>query len=298
MSMPSGQAVALTSGRYRATVVEVGAGLRRLTRDGLDLVTPYREEEMCSGGRGQLLLPWPNRIADGRYEFAGATHQLPLSEPAKGNAIHGLTRWTRWTLVGQGPARARWGLRLPPQPGYPWSLDLSVDYVLDDEGLTVSITAVNTGDQPAPYAAGFHPYLTVGRRIDGCRLTIPADTVCASDERGLPGMAEPAGSLGVDFRVGRAIDDTVLDAAFGGLHHDSGRAVAELVDPETGRATRLWVDEAFRWLQVYTGEGQPDLERHAVAIEPMTSPPNAFVSGRDVVVLPPGGSHVASCGIG
>ena len=76
MASPSGIDVTIRNGPYEAHVVEVGAGLRTLTRDGLDVVAGYGADEMCSGGRGQLFIPWPNRIEDGRYEFDGPRLQL------------------------------------------------------------------------------------------------------------------------------------------------------------------------------------------------------------------------------
>ncbi len=294
---PSGTNITIESGDYRATVVEVGAGLRTLTRSGLDLVAGYAADQMCTGGRGQVLLPWPNRVEDGRYGFGGEDWQLPLSEPAHGNAIHGLTRWVPWTLLGSGPSNARWGARLHPQTGYGGDLDLVVDYRLSDDGLRVETSATNVGDRPAPYGAGAHPYLTVGRPADDCELLLPAATRCGSDERGLPGPPEPAGRHGFDFRSRRRIGSTVIDDAFGDIEYVDGRAWAELRDPDTGRSARLWLDTSYRWLQVFTGEGQGDLSRQAVAIEPMTCPANSFRSTVDLVVLGPGDIHQAVFGI-
>lgn len=297
MAAPSGRNVGLEYGDYRATVVEVGAGLRTLSRSGLDLVNGYGGEQMCAGGRGQVLLPWPNRIEDGRYSFAGRHWQLPLTEPEHANAIHGLTRWIGWTLLDSDPSRARWGCHLHPQPGYGGDLELVVTYQLSDQGLRVETSATNVGDTPAPYGAGAHPYLTVGRLIDGCELRLPAATRCASSARGLPGPAEPADAHGFDFRTRRRIGSTVFDDVFGSIEYDDGRAWAELRDPDNGRSTRLWLDSSYRWLQVFSGEGQGDLARQAVAVEPMTCPPNAFASTIDLVVLGPGDTHRAAFGI-
>src|SRR5262245_29396426 len=108
MTSPSGRAVHLTSDEYEAVVVEVGAGLRSLTRGGHDVVAGYGPEEMASGGRGQLLLPWPNRVRDGRYRFGGRRQQLALTEPAHGNAAHGLTRWVNWSLLDHDASSAVW----------------------------------------------------------------------------------------------------------------------------------------------------------------------------------------------
>lgn len=293
----SGINVDLEYADYRATVVEVGAGLRTLTKAGADLVAGYGEDEMCSGGRGQILLPWPNRIADGRYEFALKKWQLPLTEPGRRNASHGLTRWANWTLAEQTPSRARWTYVLHPQPGYRGLLELSVDYQLSDLGLRVETTATNIGRRAAPYGAGAHPYLTVGRPIDDCELTLPAATRCPSTVRGLPGAPEPVRAGGFDFRRPRVIGAAVFDDVFGDLDHAEGAATAELRDPDSGRSATIWVDDAYRWVQVFSGEGQGALARQALAVEPMTCPANAFTSTVDLVILKPGNTHRAIYGI-
>src|SRR6266516_3945170 len=86
----------IEAGQYRATVTELGAGLRELVFRGAPLITGYEADQLPPAGAGQLLAPWPNRIDGGRYEFGGASLQLELSEAARGNAIHGLTRWANW----------------------------------------------------------------------------------------------------------------------------------------------------------------------------------------------------------
>lgn len=298
MAAPSGRNVDLEYGDYRATVVEVGAGLRTLTRAGDDLVVGYGPSDVCTGDRGQLLLPWPNRIEDACYRFDGTQWQLPVSEPALSNAIHGLVRWVGWELLDSSAAGARWGCTLYPQPGYGGQLELTVDYLLSVEGLRVETSATNVGLGPAPYGTGMHPYLTVGRPIDECELTLPAAERHPSDDRGLPGAAEPVGRHGFDFRQRRRVDDAIFDDAFSGLTYGAdGRAWTELLDPASGRAVSMWVDSSYRWLQVFSGEGQGELCRQALAVEPMTCPPNAFVSGLDLVVLQPGASHRAVFGI-
>jgi aldose 1-epimerase len=298
MNSPSGQSVALRSGGYEAEVVEVGAGIRSLRKDSHDVVAGYPADEMSSGGRGQVLLPWPNRIEDGSYEFDGQAYQLGLSEAPARNAIHGLTRWVNWQLASRSATHAAWTYRLHPQSGYPFSLDLAVDYTLSDLGLRVDISATNTGDHRAPYGHGVHPYLTVGRRIDDCELTLPATTRCEVDDRGLPGPPEPVAGGPYDFTSARLIGGTVLDHPFTGLPGGGVAASVLLRDPDTNRTATLTADPTYRWLQVFSGETLPAGAREALAVEPMTCPPNAFRSGVDLIVLEPGESHTAGFTIG
>jgi aldose 1-epimerase len=293
MSSPAGQAVVLRSGEYEAEVVEVGGGIRTLRKGSEDVVAGYGADEMSTGGRGQILLPWPNRIEDGSYEFDGRVHQLGLSEAPSRNAIHGLTRWVNWQLASESATHAAWTYRLHPQSGYPFLLDLSIDYTLSDSGLRVDISATNAGEGPTPYGHGSHPYLTVGRRIDDCELTLPATSRCDVDDRGLPGAPEPVVDGPYDFTSARLIADTVFDNPFTGLREDGAPTAVILRDPGSGRTATLTADAAYPWLQVYSGETLSSGAREALAVEPMTCPPNAFRSRVDLIVLEAGESHTA-----
>ena len=99
MIAPSGEQIAIAVGDQQAVIVEVGGGLRSYSASGLDLVDGYGADEMSSSGRGQVLIPWPNRLEGGSYEFDGKHHQLPLNEPERRNAIHGLVRWAAWNVA-------------------------------------------------------------------------------------------------------------------------------------------------------------------------------------------------------
>lgn len=189
---PSGRQVEIAVGEQCAWVVEVGGGLRAYSARGREMLDGYASDEMCSSARGQCLVPWPNRIRDGRYEFAGMPQQLPLTEPERQNAIHGLTRWANWTIAERAADGVTMEHLLHPQPGYPHTLRLAVEYRLDSDGLTVRTTATNVGASACPYGAGAHPYLTVGTpTVDSVVLQAPGRTRLTSDERGIPIGVEP-----------------------------------------------------------------------------------------------------------
>ena len=155
MIPPSGEQFELVRGAQHAVVVEVGGGLRSYG----DVVLGYRVDEMCSAGRGQVLEPWPNRLAGGTYAFDGETYQLAVSEPRSGSAIHGLVRWASWHPVEREEARVVMEHVLHPQPGYPFLLRLRVEYALADHGLSVRTIAENIGELACPFGAGHHPYI-------------------------------------------------------------------------------------------------------------------------------------------
>ncbi|MDQ2895787.1 MAG: galactose mutarotase, partial [Actinomycetota bacterium] len=185
-AVPSGEQHTITHGAQRVVAVQVGGGLRSYSADGQDVLDGYAPGEMCSGGRGQLLAPWPNRVAGGRWQHAGRPMQLALTEPEAGNAIHGLVRWAAWAVAEHEPDRVRLIHRLHPQPGWPGTLDLRVEYRLTADGLTVASEAVNVGPEPCPYGIGAHPYLTLGTpSIDPILLELPARSRLQADDQGI-----------------------------------------------------------------------------------------------------------------
>jgi aldose 1-epimerase len=297
MTIPlTGTQYDIEAGDYRATVTELGAGLRELMVTGTPLVTSYDADQLPPHGAGQLLTPWPNRVDGGRYSFGGAEYQLALSEPASGNAIHGLTRWIPWLRVAHD--RSEVTLRSVPhgQQGYPFAVQVEVRYRLDAEsGLHVTVSAANKGSRPAPWGVGQHPYLTVATpTVDDCELTLPADRWLPADKRGIPsGAALDVAGSEFDFRTPRKLGGTRLDHAFTGLRREpDGLAWVRLSAGAAG--TALWADAGYRWLQVFTGDPlEPAHRRTALAVEPMTCPPNAFVTGEDLLVLQPG--EAVSC---
>jgi aldose 1-epimerase len=296
---PSGEQIELVHGDQRVVVVEVGGGLREYTLGGRNVLDGYGVDEMSSSGRGQVLIPWPNRIQDGRYSFDGQDHQLPLDDVEEQDAIHGLVRWGSWIAGDRAANRVVMEHALHPQPGYPFSLALSVEYLLSEEGLLVRTTATNRGPRPCPYGSGNHPYLMApGSRVDSLTLRVPGDTLLRSDERGIPVDSLPAEGTDYDFRRPRVIGSTVLDHAFTDLARgEDGRARVELRAPDRGEGITLWADEAYPYLMVFTGDPLPDVNRRSLAVEPMTCPPNAFRSGEGLIRLEPGQSLTGTWGI-
>jgi aldose 1-epimerase len=298
---PSGRQYTIAYGDHRAHVTQVGATLRSYTYDGHDVIDGFAIAERATDGRGQVLAPWPNRLSHGRYTFGRHDCQAPLNEPSRNNAIHGLVRWLDWSPVTHEEDSVTLSCAVRPQPGFEWQLDLQVTYELDDAGLTVTLEASNGDSDRAPFGAGFHPYLTLGTpAIDSLHLTIPAAghlDAGAPDEQPAP---VPVDDRGLDFRRSRQLGGAQLDDCFGDLiRGDDGRAVARLDDPHGGRSVELWVDDAYRYLMVYSSDqvGRPERRRTAVAIEPMTCPPNALRSGTDLVELEPGQSWQGAWGI-
>lgn len=295
----SGQQFEISHGRQRATIVEVGGGLRQHSVGGHELLDGYGLRARCTGARGLPLIPWPNRIRDGAYTFGGTRYQVPLTEPDKHNAIHGFLRWRNWACRRHDTERVVMGTVLNPMMGYPFAVDVTVDYRLDDRGLTVCTQATNVGDDTCPYGAGQHPYLCVGTDlVDPCSLQLDAALYLPTDDRGLPtGDLDVDGSA-FDFRGGRTIGDQEVDHTFTDLaRDDDGLAWVRLTAPD-GRRVAVWVDESYPFVELYTSHTQPPPHyRTGLGVEPMTCAPNAFRTGEGLIRLEPGQSTSATWGI-
>ena len=296
---PSGEQYEIVAGSQRATIVEVGGGIREYSDRGRAVLHPYDVDAMCDGAHGAPLIPWPNRLADGQYRFDGTDYQVDLTEPEKHNAIHGFLRWRSWRLQDRGPDYVVMGIRLHPMSGYPFTLDVAVRYQLDDAGLTVTTTATNSGRATLPYAHGQHPYLSPGDgTINECTLHLEADTRIDTDtERQLPTGVEPVAGTPYDFREPRTIGDLQVDYAFTDLARDrDGRAWIRLTGTDRDTAA-IWVDESYPIIEVYTADTlEPERQRRGLGSEPMTCAPNAFQTGERILRLAPGDSITTAWG--
>jgi aldose 1-epimerase len=298
--VPSGEQYELTAGDYRATIVEVGGGVRSCDRGERPVLHPYPVEAMADGAHGAPLIPWPNRLADGKYRFDGTDYQVGLTEPEKHNANHGFLQWRCWEPREQTADRIVMATRLHPLQGYPFALDVGIEYTLTPAGLTVRTTATNLGDTACPYGCGQHPYLSPGTGlIDDCEIELDAGTrILTSADRQLPTGTESVVGTPYDFRRARRLGDLRVDHAFTDLARDEdGRAWLRLHGSD-GLTAQLWVDSRYPLIAVFTSDPlAPDRRRTGLGAEPMTCPPNAFQTGEQVIRLERGASITTSWGV-
>lgn len=295
----AGSEYVLRADDYEAVITEAGATLRVLRRHGRDLVVPFEANGVPPTMRGALLLPWPNRTANGRYRFDGVHHQLEITEPATGHALHGFAATARFTPSDVRTDRIVLHAEIGPRPGYPWRLIAEVTFVLSIGGLTQEIIVINSSDTATPIGIGGHPYLLAGApasgAVDAWSLTVPArQALLISHDQMLPTALvdvtdHDGGAL--DFRRGRAIRGTVLNQSFTDLERtEEGAAVVRVIDDRSGIGTEIEWDGRCRWVQLYTADhAEGDAYRHALAVEPMTCPPDALNSEQDLLRILPGG---------
>ena len=285
-------------------IAALAAALRSLSVDGVQLTEPYGPDVVAPMGCGMVLAPWPNRVRDAVWQLDGEPQQLDVTEPKFQNAIHGLLRNTGYALVAKTEASLTLGALIAPQHGWPFLLDTRVRYQIEAGGLTVTHEVTNRSPRPAPWAVGAHPYLRVGDvPSEELTVTITGASRLELDDRLNPVAthALPAGGDG-ELRAGVPARGLDLNTAYGGLANIDGRADVAWLTADDGRRTTLWADPAFGWIQAYTPSQFPRDTAHggpgfAIALEPMTAPPNALNSGVGLIELAPGASWHGSWGL-
>ncbi|MCM3778197.1 aldose 1-epimerase family protein [Microbacterium hydrocarbonoxydans] len=290
---PTGNQVHLQLGEVSAQIAQVGASLRSLRIGSVDLVAPYPEDAPTPSGSGVVLVPWPNRVRDGRWDDDGIERQLAITEPKFGNASHGLLRFTAYEIT-EGASAATLRAWVVPQTGYPYLLETSVTYTLRADGIDVEHVITNRSETPAPVAVGSHPFLTIGDVAEAdLVLRVSADTAIETDERMLPVGTHP---IDPAVRDGVRVGDVSLDTGFIDLERDAdGLARHSLTAPD-GRRLTLWQGEGYEVVQVFTTDKYPGRPL-AVAMEPMTAPADAFNSGTGLRRLAPGETWTLRWGI-
>ncbi|MGZ3141003.1 aldose 1-epimerase family protein [Lentzea chajnantorensis] len=281
-----------------AVITTVGAGLRSFEVNGVPYVETFGPDEKPPMSAGAVLVPWPNRTAGACWTLDGEVQHLEVTEPARGNAIHGLVRRRPWSVLEHTGSLVTLETVIDPQPGWPAALRTTVSYALDDNGLTIAHHVTNVGELATPFGVGTHPYPRAGNAsTDSCTLTLAATTVLPLDlERMVPsGPAVPVEGTSYDFRAGRPLAGVQLDTPFGGCEPGRDGLVRHSLAGD-GWGVELWADPDFRWVQVYTPEAYPGRGR-AVAVEPMTCPPDALNSGVDLIWVAPGESWGARWGV-
>ncbi|MDX1870812.1 aldose 1-epimerase family protein [Mycolicibacterium sp. 120266] len=289
----------LAEGPVHAVITGVGAAIRTLAVGGVDLTPGYPPDRQRPFYSGTVLAPWPNRVRDARWSYRGTTQLLDVTEPQRGNALHGLLCFSEYRRLEQTDNTVTLSAQVFPQHGYPFHLDTRVTYRLTDDGLHATHTVDNLGQDPAPVALGTHPFLCIGGvPTSELTLTVAADTHIDVDERLNPTGTSPVQGGYWDLRAGRRVADLDLDDAWTGLHITDGGSLHSLRAPD-GQTVSVWADEQFAYIQVFTTRRYPMGDRFvtAVAVEPMTAPADALNSGAGLRWLEPGDSWSASWSI-
>jgi aldose 1-epimerase len=294
-----------------AVIARRGATLLSWLPGGFpDVIDGYRDEEEFrtqDGVRCGLMAPFSNRIRGARYTFDGQQHDLMPGVPESERLVyHGFLRLLDCDVVsvdaGDRAATVRLAttaIRPGAFPGYPFAVDLEIEYTLTARGLTVGLTGQNVGERPAPYGSGWHPYFRLGAGpVDRLELHVPARATIRADDALIPLDGDRAVADEVPFRTPRLLGDAVLDVAYTDLARDAdGVARTVLRDPATGDA--LTVRQSDGLMHVFTGDTLARDRRTSIALEPVELMTDAFnrPDCADAVVLAPGAQREFRFGV-
>lgn len=272
-----------------AVIGTEGAALIGLSVNNFDLIEPNTRDGLYAG---KILAPWPNRIKDGKYTFNKKDYQLPINEVSKNNSLHGLVANCLWEITFQNQSKVILQNLLTQPEIYPGKLQLQVTYEIIESGVEIAVLSENIGDIPAPYGVSIHTYIVAGASVKNNELflQIPADQFLEVDaERLLPIKLQPVTGSNFDFINSKKISDLFIDHAF--KYSSNYPRSISLLNAE-GQGIEMIFDDQSKWIQIHTADRDLRADsRMAVAIEPMTCPPDAFNSGIDLIVLEPGKKH-------
>ena len=276
----------LTNGDAAAVINLVGSALVGL-RFGEHEVIPEIDLEPKVFA-GTLLTPWPNRIANGSYQFEGREYHLPKRD-GLGNALHGLVDENLAEVVEQSASEVVLVTHVLAAQGYPSDLKVESRFSLGAGELIVSYTVTNQGSHIAPVGIGTHPYFPFSSET---KVEVNAKFAAVHGKDMLPKTEISAAELGLGPGSQAQVSQLSLDTQFTGLGDPVARVFAE------GFEFDIWQENA-NWLMVYTTGNFPWKSGmgNAIAIEPQTCPADAFNSGVDLKVLASGESTSMRWGI-
>lgn len=307
----SGAQFLLRRGASLARVGEVAAVLREFAVDGTRYTETWPDSVTPPMSCGAVLMPWPNRVAGGRWIWDGQEQQLALTEPARGNAIHGLLHDTAYRATRIAEDNVTLEASIYPRHGWPFTLDTAVTYALTPRGLRVTHEVTNVGAGPAIFGCGAHPYLRIGDvPTEDLTLTLRAGSVYVADDRMIPVEKRALEGDLANLPSGLSLRGQDLDTGFADLHlvpagdgYDAAHFEHTLTAPD-GRTLTLWADADFAYTIAFTPQAFPNDQsrepagtHRAIAVEPMTCPTDALNSRDGLIRLEPGETWHASWGL-
>jgi aldose 1-epimerase len=192
------------------------------------------------------LLPWCNRLRDGRFEWNGRGVRLPPNRDGSPHTLHGIGWQRPWQVSGRTARSIE--LRCEDAGDGPWPFAFAATqrYALDADGLTVEVALRNTGRETMPAGIGHHPYLPHRREGAGTVVTAAVDAMWLSDAEVMPTVLS-AGDPAVEaLRSGMPIARFVLDNNFTGFGREAR------VDWPDGASLRLEATPPLDFFVLYT----------------------------------------------
>lgn len=247
--------LSLRNGRLAVDLApDAGGSVARFTCDGVDILRPMTEDAIAShkgnNAAAYPLVPYSNRIANGRLVFGGETYHLDRNWPGINHPMHGDGWAHAWQVERSDVASAETVYehdRAGDQGGWPFRYRARQHYRLDEASLSIRLSIENLEDRAVPAGIGLHPFFV---RDPDCTLTCRTAFVWRADQEVLPIERIPVPPEW-DFAGGRTPDSVMLDNGFDGW--DGGASIAW---PARRLRLDLEASEPFRHLVIYTPPGQ------------------------------------------
>ncbi|MDQ6627560.1 MAG: aldose 1-epimerase [Pseudomonadota bacterium] len=192
------------------------------------------------------LLPWCNRIRDGRFTWRGRVVQLAPNVPDSPHTIHGIGWQSAWTVEYSDAQRIFLALVEAGEGAWPYPFRAELTYRLDPAGLSIDIVLQNTGTQTMPAGLGNHPYFPHLRDGSGTRVTAFVDAIWQSDNEAMPTTLSSSRPEIAALQTGLRLSDHVLDNNFTGY-----RRTARIDWPD-GRALRIIASAPLDFMVLYS----------------------------------------------
>jgi aldose 1-epimerase len=258
-------------------------------REGrLQVISSYKSLSDLSSNhpfffRSAKLSPFPCRTYEGRYQFEDKLYEFK-NKFTDGSAIHGLLSDKPFSLTAEQADDLSSFVTLEyryehEDPGYPFDYLINVKYTLKNKGrLSLETTVTNLSSVSIPIADGWHPYFSLGGKVNDWVLMVEAKEILAFGENLIPNGKKIRFDL---FSVPRRIDHTSFDHCFLPEFH-AGKPVCKLFNTENGAALSFYPDQHYPYLQIYS----PD-DRNSLAIENLSAAPDCFNNGMGLIILEP-----------
>jgi aldose 1-epimerase len=243
-------------------------------------------EKITAGFKSAKLSPYVCRVASGRYSFEGTEYKLNKFYLGT-EAIHGLIYEAPFTIISKGADSDSAWVTFDytynnNTEGYPFTYNTQVTYRLKKGGtLSITTEVTNTGDTNMPLADGWHPYFILGDTVNNAVLHINANQMLEFNDKLLPSGNVVAFS---EYATPKRIGDTFFDNCF--VVNQNSQPACTVTNPATGLKLTITASGTYPYLQVYTPP-----HRKSIAIENLSSAPDAFNNGIGLIIAKPGELH-------
>jgi len=245
--------------------------------------TQDAKDNITNGFKSARLSPFVCRVKSGRYQFNGSPHAINKFFLGK-EAIHGVLYDVPFSITQKGADDKNAYVTLAFEynkinEGYPFPFHTAVTYTLQNNNtLLITTTVTNTGKQDMPLADGWHPYFTLGSKVNELLVQLNTRQLMVFDEYLLP----TGDYINYNaFATPRHLGETFLDNCF--VLDDSEKPACVLKNEANGLQLTIYAKQGYPYLQVYTPP-----HRNSIAVENLSGAPDAFNNGIGLIIAKPG----------